>query len=62
MKFKEIHAKPEAELRKELAALQEKTRELKFKITSGEHKNVKEFGKVRKTIARIQTSLRQRTK
>ena len=60
MDIKELKNKTEGELRKDLAALQEKIRELRFKNFSGEIKNVKEIPEIRKTIARIHTLLSQR--
>ncbi len=62
MKIKELKTKGEAELQKDLAMLQEKTRELRFKIHAQEHKNVKEISHIRKDIARILTILKERTK
>ncbi len=60
MDIKEIRAKKDAELQKDLAALQEKGRELRFKMHSQEVKNVKEFSGIRKTIARIHLVLGER--
>ncbi|MDB4939983.1 MAG: Ribosomal protein [Candidatus Doudnabacteria bacterium] len=60
MKIKELRLKKDAELHKDLAALQEKSRELRFKMFSQEVKNVKEVSGIRKTIARIKTLLGER--
>jgi large subunit ribosomal protein L29 len=60
MKIKELRLKKDAELHTDLAALQEKTRELRFKMFSQEVKNVKESSAIRKTIARIKTLLTER--
>ena len=60
MKIKELRLKKDAELHKDLAALQEKTRELRFRMFSQEVKNVKESSAVKKTIARIKTLLTER--
>ena len=60
MDIKEIRAKKDAELAKDLAALQEKSRELRFKMLSSEVKNVKEITGIKKTIARIQMVLAER--
>jgi large subunit ribosomal protein L29 len=60
MNIKELRAKKDAELQKDLAALQEKSRELRFKMFSQEVKNVKEVSAVRKTIAKINTILAER--
>ncbi len=58
-KFKELKLKKEAELKKDLAAMQEKIRELSFKHHAGELKNPKEIGKLKQDIARILTLLSQ---
>lgn len=60
MDIKELRLKKDAELQKDLAALQEKSRELRFKMFSQEVKNVKEISGVKKTIARIMTLLSER--
>ncbi len=60
MDIKEIRAKKDAELEKDIAALQEKSRELRFKMASQEVKNLKEKSGVRKEIARIRTILAER--
>ena len=58
MKYTELTQKSEAELRKELATLQEKRENLRMKIKLGQIKNVKELSIVRKDIARILTYFR----
>ena len=58
MKYTELTQKSEAELRKELATLQEKRENLRMKIKLGQIKNVKELSTVRKDIARILTYFR----
>ncbi len=60
MNIKDLRAKNDAELVKEIQALQEQTRELRFKLHSQEVKNVKAVAVVRKDIARIQTILSER--
>lgn len=60
MDIKELRAKGDAELQKDIAALREKTRELRFKTLSQEIKNVKEVSGIRKTIARMMTILSER--
>jgi len=45
-----------------LASSREKIRDLKFKIASGQLKNVREVRETKKTIAQILTLLRQRKK
>ena len=47
----------EGELKKELAVLQEKAREIRFKAEGSKSKNVKEAATLRKNIARIMTEL-----
>ncbi len=59
MDIKEIRARAEGELQKDLAALREKIRELKFKANFQEVKNTKEIASLRRDIARILTVLRQ---
>ena len=62
MKIKELRLKNDNELKRDLAALREKTRELRFKALSQEVKNVREVRGIRKDIARILTLLKERTK
>ena len=62
MDIKELKVKNDEELRKDLSALQEQSREMRFKLNSGELKNHSELSKVKKTIARILTVLTQRSK
>ncbi len=58
MKYKELSAKSEEQLRKDLAALQKESEELRVKTKLGQLKNVHQISKVRKDIARILTYLR----
>lgn len=58
MKYKELSAKSEEQLRKDLAALQNEALELRLKTKLGQNKNVHQLSKVRKDIARILTYLR----
>jgi len=60
MKVKEIRLKNETELQRDLAAMQEKIRELRFKLHSQELKNPKELHKLRKDIAKVQTILKEK--
>lgn len=60
MDIKELRAKNENELIKDLAALQEQVREVRFKLGSQEVKNVKVSVGLRKDIARIKTILTER--
>lgn len=62
MNIKELRAKNDAELLKDIAAMQEQTRELRFKMHSQEVKNVKSIAVVRKNIARIRTLLGERAR
>lgn len=57
MDFKELTTKNAAELAKLLAASQEKLRELRFKDSSKQLKNVREIRAVRQRIAQISTLL-----
>ena len=61
MDLKDIKAKNEQELRKDLSALREKLREMRFKLGFKEMKNTQEIAQVRKTIARIMTVLKERS-
>jgi ribosomal protein L29 len=58
MKYKELSEKNDAQLRKDLAALQEKAQELRVKTKLRQTKNIHELASVRKDIARILTYLR----
>ena len=59
MKIAELKQRKKEELEKMLSEQQERLRVLRFDATSGKVKNVGEIGKIRKTIARILTLLRQ---
>lgn len=58
MKYKELSAKNNDALRKELEELRAKALELDLKKKMGQVKNVHELSTVRKDIARILTYLR----
>lgn len=60
MKISEIRAKTEGELQKDLSALRERIREMRFKMGSQEVKNTSEMGKIRKDIAKILTALKEK--
>jgi large subunit ribosomal protein L29 len=60
MDIKEIKSKSDAELQTDLKSLREKTRHLRFKLNFQEVKNAKEMMGLRKTIARILTTLKER--
>lgn len=57
MKMKELAAKNEAELKKDLESLREQAAELRTKMRLGQQKNTSQLRSVRKTIARILTIL-----
>lgn len=58
MKYKELSAKNDAQLRKDLEDLRSKSLDLNLKKRMGQVKNVRELSTVRKDIARILTYLR----
>ncbi len=60
MKISEIKQKSQNELRRILAEKQEKLRQLRFDLTSGKVKNVREIRQIKKDIARILTILCQK--
>ncbi len=62
MDFKEIKTKSEEELRKELENAREKERELRFKDSNKQLKNVREIRQQKKFIARILTILSKNKK
>ena len=57
MKTEELKSRPKEELEKMVADHREKLRSLKFDLSSGKTKNVKEVRGLRKDIARILTFL-----
>lgn len=60
MDIKEIRKKTDKELTKLLAEQREHLRDLNFKVSSRQHKNYKELGKVKKEIAVILTVMNER--
>jgi len=60
MELKELRQKPESELHKLLALARENFRDLRFKIISKQHKDVREIRQVKKMIARILTVLKEK--
>lgn len=60
MKTKELKNKPRAELENLQRELRGKERDLRFKISAKQIKNVREIRELKKTIARINTLLRQK--
>lgn len=57
MNIKELISKPIKELQKILAIQKEKLRELRFKDTNKQLKNVRDIRLIKKTIAKILTLL-----
>lgn len=60
MKAEEFRQKTKKELQRTLEEEKEKLRNLKFDLSSGKIKNIKEIGATKKTIARILTVLREK--
>lgn len=58
MKAKELKQKSEKELERLLLSDREKLRQLKFDLSAGKVKNVREIRKIKKDIARILTILK----
>ncbi len=61
MKYDEINVKPKPELQKFLKEQRTKERELRFKISAQQMKNVREIRKIKKIIARIMTALNNKS-
>ncbi|OGE85107.1 MAG: 50S ribosomal protein L29 [Candidatus Doudnabacteria bacterium RIFCSPHIGHO2_02_FULL_46_11] len=59
--LKELRAMDEKGLRARLQELNEKLRDLSFKTRGDEIRDMHEFRKMRKAIARVQTFIRQKT-
>jgi len=59
MKFTELRKKTKTELEKLCQDLRERLRALRFNLSTGKVKNVKEVRQVRKEIARILTLLKE---
>ncbi len=60
MKIKELRKKSKDDLDKILQDDREKTRQIRFDMSSGKVKNVREIGKIKKEIARILTILNEK--
>ena len=60
MKYKEIKEKTTPELQMMLRAQREKLRELRFKVSAKQLKNIREIRVLKKNIAHILTLLRER--
>ena len=58
--FKDLVEKTDLQLQKELAALREKSREIRFKLHAQDLKNTREIASVKQRIAQILTLLNQR--
>jgi large subunit ribosomal protein L29 len=59
MKTRELRKRSKEELEKILRDEREKLRQLRFDLSSGKVKNVREIGKLKKEIARILTIIRE---
>ena len=57
MKIKEIKQRSEKDLQKDLIEIREKLRGLKFDLSAGKVKNVREIRVIKKNIAQILTVL-----
>ena len=60
MKIIELKEKTEKELRDMIGVLKEKGRDLRFQLAAGRIKNTREIQSTRKTIAQIQTIMREK--
>lgn len=60
MDYKELQPKTEHELKHLLSEQETKLCRLRFAVSERQLKNVREIREVRKTVARIQTILRQK--
>ena len=58
MKTRELQQKSKSELQKTLSDNREKLRQLRFDLSAGKIKNVREIRKIKKDIARILTILK----
>lgn len=62
MELKEIRSKSDEELRKLLAEQRERLRDLRFKVSTRQHKTVRDVREVKSNIARILTVIKNRKK
>jgi len=60
--LKDLKMKSEAELNKLLVSGREKLRDLRFKVSQNQLKNIREVRTLKKRIARISTLLNQKRK
>ena len=58
--LKELKLKSETELNRLLVSSREKLRDLRFKVTQNQLKNIREVRMIRKKIAKILTILKQK--
>ena len=59
MKIKELRRKPNKELKQILVSLRDKLRELRFNLTGGKVKNIREIRQTKRDIAKILTLLNE---
>jgi len=59
VRIQELRQKSKTELQKMLQDSRERLRQLRFDLTAGKVKNVREIRKIKKEIARILTLLKQ---
>jgi large subunit ribosomal protein L29 len=59
MDYKELRQKSAPELQRLLAAWREQLRDKRFRISQGQHKDVREIRELKRDIARVLTHLRQ---
>ena len=62
MKIRELRQKSDKELKQTLNNLRDKLRELRFNLTGGKVKNIKEIHQTKKDIARILSLLNEHGK
>jgi large subunit ribosomal protein L29 len=58
MKIKELIQLPKEELKKKIEDSREKLRQMRFDLSAGKVKNVREIRQIKKEIARIMTILK----
>ena len=59
MKIRELRQKSDKELQETLVNLRDKLRELRFNLTGGKVKNIKEIHQTKKDIAKVLTLLNE---
>ncbi len=62
MDIKELRQKSEDELKKLIKLQREQLRELRFRVSTKQHKDVRELREARHVIARILTVLKEKSK